>query len=60
MNENSPAEHVTAPKPTLPQSQPYVPPALKPLGQWSSVTLLITVPVGPGGYLRPGSGEQQV
>ena len=34
--------------------QPYVPPRITPLGKWTALTLLISVPIGPGtGVFNP-------
>ena len=36
------------PSPVSPVREPYLTPRLQPLGQWSAVTLVISVPIGPG------------
>lgn len=36
---------------------PYTPPRLERLGPWQAVTLLYTVPIGPGGRLLPRPGD---
>ena len=43
--------------PTVPVArQAYVPPRLTPLGAWSAITLVISVPIGPGsGVFKPNS-----
>lgn len=34
--------------PVQPLRKPYLTPRVQPLGQWSAVTLVISVPIGPG------------
>ncbi len=42
---------------TSPRPEPYRPPQVTSLGRWSSLTLVQSVPVGPGGWL-PMSDRQ--
>ena len=39
---------VTPESATPTSCQPYVPPRITPLGKWTALTLLISVPIGPG------------
>ena len=35
------------------ERRPYTPPSVTPLGRWQAVTLVISVPIGPGVFSTP-------
>ncbi|GGL05117.1 hypothetical protein [Deinococcus radiotolerans] len=45
----------TTPTPLRPT---YVKPQLQPLGKWAQVTLIQSVPIGPGSLFNPGSNSR--
>lgn len=47
------ADSVQATSPQVLARSLYVPPRVQLLGPWEAVTLLYTVPIGPGGRLLP-------
>ncbi|MFC3603479.1 hypothetical protein ACFOLM_11025 [Deinococcus soli (ex Cha et al. 2016)] len=42
---------------TTHRPEPYRPPQVTPLGRWASLTLVQSVPVGPGGWLPIGNRQ---
>ncbi|GAA5511968.1 hypothetical protein Dcar01_00682 [Deinococcus carri] len=43
-----------------PLRAPYTPPRVQDLGAWEAVTLAYSLPIGPGGYLRPGQFDDSL
>ncbi|WP_424952188.1 hypothetical protein [Deinococcus sp.] len=41
--------------PPQPTRRPYQAPRVQPLGQWSALTLVTTLPIGPGGLVFGGN-----
>jgi len=37
--------------------QPYVAPRVQPLGEWSALTLVTSLPIGPGGQVFGGQHQ---
>lgn len=51
---HTPSLPVTTPASTAPRS-PYQTPRVQPLGEWAALTLVTSLPIGPGGMVFGGS-----
>lgn len=40
--------------PVAPARRPYTAPVVQPLGEWSALTLVTSLPIGPGGMVFGG------
>lgn len=52
--QKTPSQTVPAPQPQTPA---YQKPEVKALGAWQAVTLVLSVPMGPGGQVLPGQSQ---
>lgn len=49
--------NIPSPVTTPAVRRPYQAPRVQPLGQWSALTLVSSLPVGPGGFLFGGPAK---